>query len=240
MQAILGVTVPFFALVLCGYLAARSHTLPQAAIPGLNAFVLFFALPCMLFRLGASTPFAQLIDPTLIGLYAVCALAMVAFTVAMTLRSESGGPGVDLKNAAFGALVAAFPNSGFMGVPLLVALFGERAAGPVIGTLLVDLFLTSSLCIALAQMHTHRAGGPEPDGRTADVPLATAVLRSIRGTLANPLPWAIGFGALFSLAGWTLPGAVGRSSGCWATPPRRWRCSRSAPCCGAPDSTPTR
>ena len=210
MQAILAVTVPFFALVLCGYLAARSHTLPQAAIPGLNAFVLFFALPCMLFRLGAGTPFARLIDPTLIGLYAVCALAMVAFTVATTLRREAGGPGVDLKDAAFGALVAAFPNSGFMGVPLLVALFGEHAAGPVIGTLLVDLFLTSSLCIALAQMHTHRAGSPESDGTPAEVPLATAVLRSIRGTLANPLPWAIGFGALFSLTGWTLPGAVGQ------------------------------
>ena len=68
----------------------------------------------------------------------------------MTLRrGESGG--VDLKNAAFGALVAAFPNTGFMGVPLLVALFGDRAAGPVIGTMLVDLILTSTLCVALAQ-----------------------------------------------------------------------------------------
>ncbi len=206
MQAILAVTVPFFALVLCGYLAARSRTLPQSAIPGLNAFVLFFALPCMLFRFGANTPFAQLIDPALIGLYAACALAMVAFTIAMTLRSAPDGPGVDLKNAAFGALVAAFPNTGFMGVPLLVALLGERAAGPVIGTMLVDLFLTSSLCIALAQMHTHRGG----DDGTADVALTVAVRRSIRGTLGNPLPWAIGIGALFSLAGWTLPGAVGQ------------------------------
>ena len=158
MQAILGVTAPFFALVLCGYLAARSRVLPQSAIPGLNAFVLFFALPCMLFRFGASTPFAQLVDPALLGLYAACALAMVAFTLALTLRRAPDGPGVDLKNAAFGALVAAFPNTGFMGVPLLVALLGERAAGPVIGTILVDLFVTSSLCIALAQMHTQRGG----------------------------------------------------------------------------------
>ena len=207
MQAILAVTVPFFALVLCGYLAARSRVLPQSAIPGLNAFVLFFALPCMLFRFGANTPFARLVDPALIGLYAACALAMVAFTVALTLQREPDGPGVDLKNAAFGALVAAFPNTGFMGVPLLVALLGERAAGPVIGTMLVDLFLTSSLCIALAQMHRHRGG---TDTEAGDVPLATAVRRSIRGTLANPLPWAIGIGALFSLAGWTLPGAVGQ------------------------------
>ncbi len=212
MQAILAVTVPFFALVLCGYLAAQRHVLPQSAIPGLNAFVLFFALPCLLFRFGATTPFAQLIDPLSIGLYAACAVAMVAFTVAMTLRRAPGAPGVDLKNAAFGALVAAFPNTGFMGVPLLVALLGERAAGPVIGTVLVDLFLTSSLCIALAQMHTHRGGdgGDGGAGATGDVSLATAVRHSIRGAMGNPLPWAIGVGALFSFAGWTLPGAAGQ------------------------------
>jgi hypothetical protein len=60
---------------------------------------------------------------------------------------------VHLKDAAFGALVAAFPNTGFMGVPLLVALLGPAAAGPVISSMLADLFVTSSLCIALAQAH---------------------------------------------------------------------------------------
>ena len=37
---VLLVTFPFFALVLCGYLAARRGVLPQPAIPGLNTFVL--------------------------------------------------------------------------------------------------------------------------------------------------------------------------------------------------------
>ena len=55
MQDIVYVTAPFFALVLCGYLAARQKVLPESAIPGLNGFVLYFALPCMLFRFGAST-----------------------------------------------------------------------------------------------------------------------------------------------------------------------------------------
>ena len=56
MQAILAVTFPFFALVLLGYLAVLRGYLPESAIPGLNGFVLFFALPCMLFRFGASMP----------------------------------------------------------------------------------------------------------------------------------------------------------------------------------------
>ena len=215
MSAILAVTIPFFALVLCGYLAAHSRLLPQSAIPGLNTFVLYFALPCMLFRFGAGTPFADLLDPGLLVVYTVGALALVAFAVAMTLSRRPGDSGVDLTNAAFGALVAAFPNTGFMGVPLLVALFGDRAVGPMVVTLLVDLFLTSSLCIALAQMHGHVGGSAAAaggDGETArtEVPMRVALLRSARGALANPLPWAIGLGGVFSLAGWALPGAIGQ------------------------------
>ncbi len=194
MQAILAVTIPFFALVLCGYLAAQRRVLPEVAIPGLNAFVLFFALPCMLFRFGASMPFSQLINPALIGIYALCAVVVVALTMAVTHR------GVDRRNAAFGALVAAFPNTGFMGVPLLVALLGDQAAGPVISTVLVDLFLTSSLCIALAESHAD-------DGKPHDSTTAT-VLRSLRGALSNPLPWSIGLGALLAASGRELPGPV--------------------------------
>ncbi len=201
MQAILAVTIPFFALVLCGYLAAQRRVLPEAAIPGLNAFVLFFALPCMLFRFGASMPFAQLINPSLIGVYALCALLVVFFTVAVTLRRADSQKGVDMKNAAFGALVAAFPNTGFMGVPLLVALLGERAAGPVIGTILVDLFLTSSLCIALAQAWHGDDAAPHDS-------TLTTVLRSLRGAMSNPLPWAIGLGAASAATGLTLPGPL--------------------------------
>ena len=37
MQAILAVTVPFFALVLLGWIAARAGPLPESAMPGLNA-----------------------------------------------------------------------------------------------------------------------------------------------------------------------------------------------------------
>ena len=205
MQAVLSVTVPFFALVLCGYLAARQRVLPEAAIPGLNIYVLFFALPCLLFRFGSSMPFGQLIDPALVGVYAVCALLMVFFTVAASLRqAEDGtGMGMDMNNAAFGALVAAFPNTGFMGVPLLVALLGERAAGPVIGTVLIDLILTSTLCIALAQSQQHL--GANEGGRPS---MAAAALRSLRGALTNPLPWAIALGALAASLNLRLPGPL--------------------------------
>jgi len=192
MQAILAVTVPFFALVLCGYLAARRHVLPESAIPGLNGYVLYFALPCMLFRFGAATPLFDLLNPAVLLVYLAAGLLIVFFTVAVSLNER-----VHLKDAAFGALVAAFPNSGFMGVPLLVALLGPAAAGAVICSLLADLFVTSSLCIALAQAHGAAGQGPR-----------VALLRALRGAVSNPLPWSIALGAIFSVTGLVLPGPV--------------------------------
>jgi malonate transporter len=190
MQAILAVTVPFFALVLCGFLAARHRVLPEAAIPGLNAFVLYFALPCMLFRFGTNTPLAQLLNPVVLVVYLASALLVVFFTIAVTLSAA-----VQLKDAAFGALVAAFPNTGFMGVPMLVALLGAAAAGPVISSMLADLFVTSSLCIALAQAHDAKGAGTR-----------AVLAKALRATLSNPLPWAIALGAAAAAIGFKLAG----------------------------------
>ena len=205
MQSILTVTIPFFALVLLGYAAAQRGVLPEEAIPGLNVYVLFFALPCMLFRFGASLPFSRLFDPQLLGIYTVCALAMIAVTIALTwqrgVRRGEQRDGVDLKDASFGALVAAFPNAGFMGVPLLVALRGDNAAGPVIGAILVDLILTSTLCLALAQASAHRSGDSSRG-------VLAAALLSLRGAMTNPLPWAIVIGALFAAFDRELPGPL--------------------------------
>ena len=190
MDAILSVTTPFFALVLCGYLAGRQKVLPESAIAGLNTFVLYFALPCMLFRFCANTPVLELLHPGMFGVWLLCALLLVFFTVAVTWSRR-----VHLKDAAFGALVAAFPNTGFMGVPLLVALLGSGAAGPAICTILVDIFVTSSLCIALAQAH-------EASGQGA----RAALVKALKGTLSNPLPWAIALGAASSASGLRLSG----------------------------------
>ena len=181
---VLLVTFPFFALVLCGYVAARRRMLPFEAISGLNSFVLYFALPCLLLRFGMNTPVLELLNPVVLAVYLLCALVVVGFTIAVSLNATIG-----LKDASFGALVAAFPNTGFMGVPLLVALLGPAAAGPVICTVLADLFVTSSLCIALSQLQ-----GAEGGARTA-------ALRAVRGALSNPLPWAIAIGAVLSITG---------------------------------------
>ena len=182
MLDVLLVTFPFFALVLCGYVAARRRMLPFEAISGLNSFVLYFALPCLLYRFGASTPIAQLLDGAAIAVYLVCALVLVGFVIAVSMNRRIGW-----NDASFGALVAAFPNTGFMGVPLLVALLGAGAAGPAILTILVDLLVTTSLCIALSRLD----GADEHGARKA-------AKNALKGVALNPMPWAILLGGVSS------------------------------------------
>ena len=195
MLEILRVTFPFFALVLCGYAAARLRFLPLEAIPGLNGFVLFFALPCMLFRFGSDTPIAQLLDAGVFFTYLFCALVIVAFSIAISMNAR-----IRWNDASLGALVAAFPNTGFMGVPLLVALLGAQAVGPAIVTIVVDLVITSSLCVALSRMDAAGEHGA-----------AVAARKALAGVLRNPMPWAISLGAAFSFWSLELIGPVSKT-----------------------------
>jgi predicted permease len=81
-----------------------------------------------------------------------------------------------------------------MGVPMLVALLGERAAAPVILAIVADLVVTSSVGLLLVEM-----GGATGRGRKADVLDAAARI------FLNPLLLAMLLGGAFSGFGWTLP-----------------------------------
>lgn len=192
MLAILSVTFPFFALIGIGYLAARSGALPLAAVPGLNVFVLYFALTAMLYQLGATTPLREMLDPAAVFVWFTAGLSIVALGAATGRRRGRGW-----LDSAFGGLIAALSNSGFMGVPLMLALIGPQAAGPISVTLLVDIVLIQSIAIALA--HYDARGGSSLWGQ---------VVASGRRVVRNPLPWAIVLGGLAGWLGVRLPGPV--------------------------------
>jgi malonate transporter and related proteins len=192
---VFSITLPFFALVLLGFIATRRNILPLAAIPGLNAFVLYFALPCMLFRFGASTPIKQLLDFNVALVYLPCALIMVSFTIAVTLSVRT-----NWNNAALGALVAAFPNTGFMGLPILIAFLGSAAAGPTIITIVIDMVITTSLCIALSRLDAAGEQGA-----------MVAFKKALLGMLSNPMPWSILLGTAFSAMGLELLGPAAKT-----------------------------
>lgn len=191
---VLGVTTPFFALVGLGWVGWRRGWMPMTAIPGMNTFVLWAALPAMLYRFGAGTPIQRLLDPAVALTWGGAAALIVTLALLTTRRGAVGW-----NDASFGALVAAFPNSGFVGVPVLVALLGAQAAGPVIVTVAVDMVVTTSVCIALSRIGAGHAG--------------EAVGRMFKGMVTNPLPWAIVLGVAASAAEFTLPAPLQRLVG---------------------------
>lgn len=148
--------------------------------------MLYFALPCMIFDFAAKAPFNQLLDPALFVVYGLCASVIVLLALFLArLR------GLTIKDGAFGAMTAAFPNSGFIGVPLLVSLLGQAAASPVILTIAIDVIFTSSLCLAISE--SGRPGG-----------FFVTLGNSMKAVVRNPMFLSIVLGGIFSAFEWGL------------------------------------
>jgi hypothetical protein len=193
MLAILNVNTPFFALVLCGYLAARYRLLPENSVPALNTFVLYFALPCMLFRFSSGTPFHQILNLPVFLAYMMTGLTVLAiFAAAIHFASGEG-----VRESAFASLAAAWSNWGYMGIALIPALLGQDAIAPLIAAGMADLLVVVSAGLALASLE-HRGDG--------------GVGGALRGALIhmarNPLIWAVILGTGFSASGLRLPVAL--------------------------------
>ena len=193
MLAIFNVTAPFFALVLCGYLAARARLLPENAVPALNGFVLYFALPCMLFRFTASTPLAQLLNLHIFSTYLAAGLITLGFTAFALVY----GHGERIRDAALGALAVAWSNWGYMGFALIPPLLGPHATATIIAAGLGDLTVILVIALSLATVGDAQSGGPK-----------AALVAALRGVSKNPLIWSVLLGVVFSATDARLPVAL--------------------------------
>lgn len=180
MLKILSVTAPFFALIACGYFAARRALLPENAVPALNSFVLYFALPAMMFRFTIETPFAQILNGHVFLAYMVAGLLTMAIFVA-SYRFASMD---DLHRAAYPALAVSWSNWGYMGFALIPVFLGREALPIIVAGGLADVFVILSAGLAL--------GGAA--GSSVREILRGAVLRVVK----NPMIWAVALGALGS------------------------------------------
>ncbi len=190
MIAILNVTAPFFALVLCGYVAARYCMLPENAVPALNTFVLYFALPCMLFRFASGTAFREIVNVPVFLAYMVTGLTGLGI-FAMVMRFVVGE---SLRDSAFAALAASWSNWGYMGIPLIPALLGQAALAPLIAAGMADLLVVISAGLALASLGNPSRGG-----------VRAALTGALIHVARNPLAWAVIAGGTFSAFALHLP-----------------------------------
>jgi predicted permease len=146
MATILGVAIPFFAVLLCGMLASRLRLLDAKGLMGLNSFVFWFALPALLFHKVATTPFGRLADPWLYLAYEGSCVVLYGL-VYLVARLAKLGPAM----AAMCAFAAAWGNVGYMGVPLLIAAYGEARALPAVLAVVLDNLVLQSLTILILE-----------------------------------------------------------------------------------------
>jgi predicted permease len=197
LRVILDVVLPFFAVISCGWAAFKVGAVDATTVRGLNAFVFWFALPSLLLGKVGAAPVERLLDAGFLIVYFGPALVIyfLILDYGRLVRRE------DTATAALRALAATFPNSGYMGIPLLLAAFGPEAALAAVLALLLDQLVSIPMTVALVEAGRGRGGFLATLGRT------------LRGVLANPLVVAVAAGFALALSGLTLPGPLAGFTG---------------------------
>jgi predicted permease len=149
MQTVIDSVVPIFALILTGFICARRGILSPQATEVLNKFVVWLALPALLFQAMAQITWAEVDHPGFIA--AFTGGMMATFALSFLLGSAGGVPASRrLADRSIEGLDAAYANTGFMGIPLCLAAFGGAALVPsVIATLLTACVLFAGAIVLI-------------------------------------------------------------------------------------------
>ena len=187
MLDVLNISIPFFALIFLGFGAHATGFIDAAGAHTMSKFAFYVTLPPFMFlKITANDPAAILnwgfilrYESSTILIYLTAAL--IAHLLFRLGRLESG---------IFGLNVA-YPNYGYIGIPLAILAFGDEAALPMALILFADtiVLLTLTACFV-----SGNGGGP-----------VAAVKRISFTMIANPLVIAVLAGLLFSASGLILP-----------------------------------
>ena len=156
MQAVLNVALPVFGIILCGYLAGRVKLIGASSSEALNAFVYWFALPPLIFIGMAQTPVDRILN---IDFILTVSIGIVGTGVFVVLGSRflfgNRGPSNGLH-----AMTALFSNTGYMGIPLFVAAFGDDRVLPAVTATVLNMFFYGSMTawVAAVKDETNRRG----------------------------------------------------------------------------------
>jgi predicted permease len=205
MATVFNAVFPVFALILTGFLCARRGILGPAATESLNNFVVWLALPALLFQAMAQITWPQLDHPGFIAAFTGGMMGTFGLSFALAPR---GAPAARrrLADRSIEGLNAGYANTGFMGIPLCLSALGPGALVPaIIATILTACVLFAGAIVLI-----------ETDLREA--PDFAATLRKVGVSLAkNPLlvAPALGLAAaiLHGVTPFTLPAPALRYTG---------------------------
>ncbi|WP_395666696.1 AEC family transporter [Methylocella sp.] len=188
----LGVVLPIFALIGAGFAARRLDWLGPQASSELNRFVVFLALPALLFDIMATAQARDIWRPDFLAAFGL-AVSLV-FVAAFAARRRAGRP---LADAALDGLGAAYGNTGYVGIPLCLIALGPQARAPAV---LATLYTACALfggAIALIEAGLQ--------GERRPLRLAAKVLASLA---RNPLVVAPAAGLALNAASLSPPAQV--------------------------------
>lgn len=184
--------LPVFLVIVSGYIFAKRNTFTQEATKLINNFVLFVALPALLFLAVAKAEPQALLQwefvlATLSGI--LCAYLLGLFIAkALTIRSP---------DSSIIAMGACYGTTGYMGIPIAIAVLGEQAAVPAaIATILHNIPAIMAVIITY---------GVFSEENVKENNTTKLVFTAFKTTLMNPLTLAVLAGAVFSLFRIPLP-----------------------------------
>ncbi len=120
------IILPIFGLIFAGYVCRKFNKLGSTAALELNKFVVYLALPALLFNIMAKTPWSSLDQPAFIAAFGIGSAVVFGVTLIVRLMQSR-----HLADASIDRLNAAYPNTGFVGLPLCLLAFGkDRVSRP--------------------------------------------------------------------------------------------------------------
>lgn len=133
MFSTLEILLPVFALIFAGFVCRRRALFDAHMASALNRFVVWLALPALLFDIMAHATRAQFDQPAFIATFSIaCGIVFVLILVVRLMR------GLHLADAGIDAIAAAYPNTAYLGFPLCSLVFGNSSLIPTtIATIIV-------------------------------------------------------------------------------------------------------
>ena len=186
------ILLPVFALILAGYLCRRRGVLGPAAASEINRFVVWLALPALLFDIMAHAAWHAIWQPGFF--WSFVGANAVVFGGVLAWQRWRGKP---LADASLDAVAASYPNTGYVGFPLLLLVFGAASRMPTTMASIIVACVFFAFAIALMEAGLQTERHP----RRMAARIAGAVLK-------NPLVVAPILGGLCMAVDVPVPGSV--------------------------------
>lgn len=194
MLIVLTVALPVFGLIAVGSIVGRFGLLGSGATLALNQFVMYLALPAVLFQAMARIDLRAFFDPAYFTAFG--GAIIIAYTLSLALSRLSGTP---FANATVQALAATFCNTGYVGIPICLAAFGQASLVPAV----IAMVITACLQLGAALAMIEAAVQPSQS--------LSRTLRKVCGVLVrNPFLIAPLLGLIYGQAGLGFPIALDR------------------------------